>query len=298
MRVLVTGAGGFVGGHLVPRLTAEGFDVVATDRELDVADSAAIAAAIRRIRPGAIVHLAAQSSVVTSWREPESTYRVNYLGTRSVLSAAAGSGERIRVLLVSSAALYGSNPPGAAPFTESAALRPHSPYARTKAAADLLGAHFAARGVDVVRVRAFNHAGPGQTPDFVLPSFAMQIAEIEAGLREARLRVGNLDSLRDFLDVGDVVDAYLRLLDPAVPADVYNVASGVGVRVGDLLESLVGLSKARLEVAVEAERVRDTDCSIGDASRLRDATGWEPRTPIESTLASVLDDWRTRVAAR
>ena len=298
MRVLVTGAGGFVGGHLVPRLSAEGHDVIATDRDLDVADAAAVAAAVERLRPGAIVHLAAQSSVVASWRDPELTYRVNYLGTRSVLTAAAAHAEPIRVLLVSSAVLYGSKPPGAAPFTKTAALKPHSPYARSKAAADLLGAHFAARGCDVVRVRAFNHAGAGQTPDFVLPSFARQIAEIEAGLREPRLHVGNLDPLRDFLDVDDVVNAYLRLPDPAVPADVYNVASGVGVRVGDLLESLVGLSKARLEVAVEAERVRDTDCSIGDASRLRDATGWEPRTPIESTLASVLDDWRTRVAAR
>src|SRR5206468_2773368 len=163
--------------------------------------------------------------------------------------------------------------PGGAPFRETDPLAPRTPYARSKACADLLGARYAERGLDVVRVRPFNHTGPGQAPTFAVPAFARQIAAIAAGRGEPRIAVGNLASVRDFLDVDDVVDAYQRLLDRGVPADAYNVASGIGRRIGDVLGELIALSGVKCEIAVDPERVRPTDASTGDASRLRAVTG-------------------------
>jgi nucleoside-diphosphate-sugar epimerase len=206
-----------------------------------------------------------------------------------VLEAALREAPESRVLLVTSGEVYGVVPgTGATPFRETDALAPRTPYARTKAGADLLGTCYAERGLDVVRVRPFNHTGPGQSLSFVAPAFARQVAAIAAGKSEPRLVVGNLDSVRDFLDVDDVVDAYQRLLDRGVPADVYNVASGVGRRIGDLLDVLIELAGARCEIEVDPERVRPTDSSLGDATRLREATGWSPRTPWHDTLSRLL----------
>ena len=297
MRAWVTGAGGFVGRYLVPRLSARGFQVHATDRELDVADPEAVSAVVDEFEPGLIVHLAAISSVPEARREPARAYAVNFLGTRAVLEAAARHGGRVRVILVCSADAYGSAAPGEPPFDEATPLRPASPYARTKAAAELLGSAYADRGLDVVRARSFNHTGPGQTPGFVLPSFAKQAAEIAAGHREPRLSVGNLDSVRDFLDVQDVVDAYIRLADRKTPAGVYNVASGRGVRIGDALESVLQKTGVSAEIEVDAERFRPTDVAVGDATRLREATGWEPHVSFDDSLRSLVEDWKVRVSA-
>jgi len=297
MRVLVTGAAGFVGVHLLPRLEAEGWSVAASDREMDVSDPAAVEARVREVEPDAIIHLAAVSSVATSWQQPELTYRVNYLGTRSVLEVAQRTVPAARVILVSTADLYGSTEPGAPPFDESSALQPRSPYSRCKAAADLLGGIYAERGLDVVRVRPFNHTGPGQTDAFVLPSFARQVASIEAGRSEPSMRVGNLDSVRDFLDIDDVTDAYIRLLDPKVASGIYNVASGSGVRVGDALHTLCSLAGVEPRIEVASEFYRPTDHAVGDAERLRAATGWQPRIPFDRTLERLLDHWRERVTA-
>jgi len=294
VRVLVTGAAGFVGGHLLPLLAERGHEVVATDREVDVAEPAAVAASVSHAAPDAIVHLAAQSSVALSGREPLLTYRVNFLGTRAVLLAAARAPRRPRVLLVGSGEQYGVAAPGAPPFDESAALRPRSAYARTKACADLLGAAHAAAGLDVVRARSFNHTGPGQADAFVASSFARQAVEIASGRREPRLRVGNLDSVRDFLDVGDVVDAYARLLEPSVPAGAYNVASGEGRRIGDLLELILELADVHPAVTVDPERLRPTDHAVGDATLLRSVTGWRPRVPFREAILRLLADWRER----
>ncbi len=295
MRVLVTGAAGFVGRHLVPRLERDGFDVVATDRDLDVVDAAAVAATVAELEPQAVVHLAAQSSVPASWRDPALTYRVNFVGTRAVLEAVAALRPQARVLLVGSSDAYGTLESGAPPFTESSPLRPRSPYARSKAAADLLGASYAE--LEVVRMRAFNHAGAGQSDAFVLSSFARQIAEIERGLREPTLRVGNLDSVRDFLDVADVIEAYRLLLRPEVPAAAYNVASGSGRRIGELLARLLERARVRPWIEVDPERLRPRDASVGDASRLRAATGWRPRVPLDASLDALLEDWRRQVSA-
>ena len=293
----MTGAAGFVGRRLVPRMQREGWQVRAVDRELDVRDFDAVDGCVAELAPRVVVHLAAQSSVGQSHDEPEASARINFVGARNLLEAVARHAPRARVLLVGSGEQYGPAEPGSAPWTEAAPLRPSSPYARSKACADLLGARYAADGCDVVRVRAFNHTGPGQSDVFVLASFARQAAEIAARRRDPELVVGNLDSVRDFLDVDDVVDAYLRLLDPRVPAGAYNVASGVGRRIGALLDALRAQAEIEARVRVDPARVRSADASVGDAAKLRAATGWAPRVPFELTLRRLLDDWRARVAA-
>jgi GDP-4-dehydro-6-deoxy-D-mannose reductase len=298
VRVLLTGSRGFVGAHLVARLEASGLQPLATDREdLDVTDADAVAAMVAAERPEAVVHLAAVSSVGAARRDPQLAFRVNFAGARNLLAAVARFTPRARVLLVASGEVYGPLAAEAPPFDERAPLRPASVYGRSKAAADLLGAAWSARGLDVVRVRPFNHAGPGQAEDFVLASFARQLCRIEKGKQDRALRVGNLESIRDFLDVRDVVAAYAALLDRGVPAGAYNVASGRGWRIGTLLDRLMEIVGVRAEIRVEAGRLRPADRSVGDASRLRSATGWAPRIAIEVTLASLADDWRRRVSA-
>ncbi len=296
MRVFVTGARGFVGGHLVPRLIDEGFEVTATDLDLDVTDPTAVAGRLKLARPEAIIHLAAQSSVAASAIDPESTRSINYGGARSVLEGALRCGSQPRILLIGSADQYGKSSPDSPPLTEDSPLAPASAYARSKAEAEELGTSFVDQGLEVVRVRAFGHTGPGQSDTFVLSSFARQTAEIEAGRREALLRVGNLASVRDFMDVDDVVEAYVRLLDPDVPADIYNVASGVGTPLRDLLDTLLGLANQRPLIECDPERVRPADYLVGDASRLRAATGWAPTVPIERMLERLLEYWRRKIS--
>jgi GDP-4-dehydro-6-deoxy-D-mannose reductase len=298
VRVLVTGSRGFVGGHLLPQLEERGFRPLGTDRDdLDVTDPEAIAATLASERPDAIVHLAAVSSVAAAQSDPRLAFRVNFVGARNLFAAVSRTVPRARVLLVGSSEAYGPLALEAAPFDEGASLRPTSVYGRSKAAADLLGAAWSARGLDVVRVRAFNHSGPGQSDDFVLASFARQLCEIEKDKSDKVLRTGNLESIRDFLDVRDVAAAYAALLERRVPPGAYNVASGTGQRIGALLERLMEIVGVRADVCVDPARLRPPDRSIGDASRLRRATGWAPRIPIERTLASLVDDWRRRVSA-
>jgi GDP-4-dehydro-6-deoxy-D-mannose reductase len=288
VRIWITGAAGFVGRRLSAALASSGHTVIGVDREIEITDAPVVAKNLASARADAIVHLAAMSSPADALRDPTLAARVNYWGTRAMLEAARVEAPGARVLLVTSGEVYGNRALGAAAFRESDPLDPHTPYARSKACADLLGERYAGRGVDVVRVRPFNHTGPGQLPDFVAPAFARQVAAIAAGRSAPRIAVGNLDSVRDFLDVDDVVDAYQRLLDRAVPADVYNVASGVGRRIGDLLDALIDLAGTRCEIAVDPARVRPTDTAVGDASRLRAVTGWKPRVPWSQTLRRLL----------
>lgn len=296
MRIWITGASGFVGRRLLPRLEEAGHELITTDLELDVSLADAVSSAVRRIRPGAVVHLAAESSVARSLANPAACFRVNLLGARNLLRALAQHAPGARLLLVGSADQYGPRTPGTPPLRESDPLHPVSPYARSKTAAEQLGNLAFERGLDVVRVRPFNHTGAGQTDVFVASSFARQLAEIEAGLREPAMRVGNLESIRDFLDVDDVVDAYLRLLDPAVPADIYNITSGRSLSIKHVLERLLEHTDVRPQIALDPERMRPTDVQIGDGSRLRAATGWVPHTELSTTLLAVLDYWRSQIA--
>ncbi len=295
MRVLVTGARGFVGRHLVPRLSALGATPIAVDREMDVCDPRQITAAFEEHRPDAVIHLAAQSSDGRSRTEEELTFRVNYMGTLSVLRAAECCAPRARFLLVGSGAAYGPHALGIPPRRENDPLLPRSPYARSKAAADLLGGIFQKRGLSVLRLRPFNHTGPGQSDEFAVPSFARQIAASVASRQAARIRVGDLNAVRDWLHVDDVVDAYLALLDPAVPIDSYNIASGRGVSARDILHRLLELAGVEAEIEIDPARVRPADALIGDAQRLRERTGWTPRRSLNETLTAVLKDWQQRV---
>ena len=297
MRVVVTGAQGFVGRRLVARLEGRGDVVAGFDRELDVSDLAAVTGFVRQHHPEAVVHLAAKSSVAASFAAAAAVYRVNYLGARSVLAAVRDAAPAARLLLVGSGECYGPGQRDAPGFDESAPLRPRSPYAQAKAAADLLGARFAERGLSVVRVRPFPHTGPGQSDTFAASSFARQLAELEAGMRPPRLHVGELDSVRDYLDVDDVVAAYLDLLDPAVPAGCYNVASGNGVTLRRVLELLLSHSSSQPEIVIDPTRLRPADASLGCAAKLRDTTGWAPRIPLGDTLRRLLEAWRAQLSA-
>jgi GDP-4-dehydro-6-deoxy-D-mannose reductase len=294
VRVWVSGATGFVGAWLLPRLARDAHQVLA-DHEIDVCDAAALDAAIAAALPDAIVHLAARASVADSFADPAAAARVNYLGTLHLLRAVTRHAPRARVLLVSSSEVYGGSA-DAMPIGEERPLAPASPYARAKAAADRLGAVFAQDGLDVVRARPWNHTGPGQSDAYVASSFARQLAEMALGRREPSLRVGNLAAVRDFLDVADVVDAYARLLDPQVPAGAYNIATGVATTIARLLELLTAHAKLQPAVEVDPARVRTDRASVGDATKVREATGWSPQIPLEDTLARLFDDWRKRLS--
>ena len=316
MKVLVTGAGGFVAAHLVDFLRTEApdaelFGMVRPQTgaargpgagislvEADVNDPAGAEAALDEVVPDRIVHLAGQSSVHRSWIEPGSTLRTNVLGLVNLLDAVRRRGLRPAVLVVGSAEEYGPVDPAELPITERTPLRPSSPYAVSKVAqAALARLYGPAGGMRVVLTRTFHHTGPGRGEAFAESSFARQLAEIEAGLRPPVLRVGNLDAVRDYTDVRDVVRAYWALLDRGEGGEVYNVCSGRGRPVRELLDALLRAAGADAEVQVDPARLRRADVPVlvGDPSRLRDATAWEPRIPLERTLVDLLEDWRQRV---
>ena len=283
MRVLVTGAAGFVGKHLVPALERCGHETVGVDREVDVTEANGFETFVRKTLPQGLVHLAGQSSVAASSGAPDLTWHVNYVGGARVLEAVRRAAPSCRVLLIGSGEVYGSAPPGAPPFDEEAPFAPRSPYAHSKACVDRLGAAYAGLGVDVVCVRPFNHTGPGQADHFVAGSFARQAAEIACERRAPHVRVGNLDSVRDFLDVEDVVAAYVALLESDA-AGAFNVASGEGVRIGRLLESLLAIAGVEAEIEIDPARHRPADCAVGNAARLAQMTGWRPRVSLQQTL--------------
>ena len=294
MRAYVTGGSGFVGTWLRAFLAEAGDEVVATGAEVDVTDAAALEAALVDARPEAVYQLAGLAHVGRSWEEPAEYFRVNAGGTLNVLEAARRCPGPPTVLVVSSAEVYGSVRPDQLPVAESEPLRPVSPYAAGKAAAELVAvqAHLG-YGLPVVRARPFNHTGPGQSPTFVVPAFARRIV---AAQREGTgvLRVGNLSPARDILDVRDVVRAYRLLVQRGEPGDAYNVCSGTAVPVADLVGRMLALAGADLELVEDPELMRPVDVPVleGDASRLREATGWRPEVPLDDTLRAVLDEAR------
>ncbi len=309
MRVLVTGSAGFVGGHLITALRERGHDVAATDHAggadtlgVDVTDALSVNGAFELARPDAVAHLAAQAFVPASLDDPGATFRVNAVGTQNVLDAArlltAGGGVPPRVLLVSSADVYGVQPQEAYPLRETTAPRPANPYAASKVAAEALATAYARSfGVDVVVTRAFNHIGTGQDERFAVPAFARQLARIAAGA-EPVVHVGNLAATRDVLDVRDVCDAYVRILEGGGQAgEVYNVCSGTASSMSEILRRLIEIARVPVEVREDPARMRPADVpvSVGDAAKLREATGWSPRISLVTALRAVYDEARSRV---
>jgi GDP-4-dehydro-6-deoxy-D-mannose reductase len=318
VRVLITGVSGFVGGHLVERVRAEHpqaelFGLVkphgvvrgdepagVTCLEADLDDAAGVAAAVLAARPERVIHLAGQSSVQHSWMNPGGTLCTNVLGLVHLVEALLEHSLAPRLLVIGSADEYGAVDAAELPIREERALRPRSPYAVSKAAQSLLAREYAGQaGLWVVCTRTFPHTGPRRGEAFAESSFARQLAEIEAGRREPVLRVGNLDAVRDFSDVRDVVRAYWSLLEHGVCGQAYNVCSGTGVSIRELLERLIELSRVRVEVRVDPERLRPADIPalIGDPGKLRQATGWRPQLPLDQTLRDLLGYWRERVRA-
>jgi GDP-4-dehydro-6-deoxy-D-mannose reductase len=270
--------------------------------EADLNDPAGLEPVMDVVAPDRVLHLAGQSSVHLSWLDPGGTLRTNVLGLVNLVDALRRRGLRPPLLVVGSAEEYGPVGPEDLPLREDAPLLPASPYAASKAAQGLLAAEYArGLGLPVVRTRTFHHTGPGRGEAFAESSFARQIAEIEAGLRERVLLVGNLDSVRDYTDVRDVVRAYWALLDHAAElrGGVLNVCSGRGRKIRELLDVLLARAEVKVEIRVDQERLRPSDvpAQVGDPSLLRSLTGWEPRIPLERSLAELLDDWRARVRA-
>jgi GDP-4-dehydro-6-deoxy-D-mannose reductase len=311
MRALITGVGGFVGRHLLQHLQDEGDDVCGVGRsdnvlnigsapviQADLADRDAVERLVREVRPEAVYHLAAQSSPSESVANPWGTICNNLAGQLNVLEALLGAGLRPRVLVVGSSDEYGQVRPEDVPTSEDAPLRPITPYAVSKVGQDMMGfQYFAQHGLAVVRVRPFNHTGPGHDARFVIPSFARQLAEIEAGSREPVLRVGNLNVARDFIDARDMVRAYRLALVDGVPGEVYNIGSGRAVLISEMVDELIGLCRTRVDIRVNAARLRASDIprQEADTRKFTALTGWQPRIPWHTTLRDTFEYWRAKV---
>lgn len=300
MKALVTGASGFVGRHLVNHLRAAGDEVATTDRAdggPDLLDADGWAALFDAHKPEVLYHLAGDADVGGSWNHPRDTFRVNAEGTLVVLSAARDAGIQ-RVVNIGSADVYGRVPADRLPILETHPLEPVSPYAASKIAADYLGLQaWLGWGLEVVRVRPFNHIGPGQSDRFVAPAIALRVArnELDGG---DEVPVGNLSPKRDLTDVRDVVAAYRLLAEHGEPGDVYNVCSGHPVAISEIGEQLLAMATRPMRLVSDPDLFRPVDLPIlvGDHSKLTKRTGWEPAIPIATTLKDLMEDCRARLA--
>lgn len=313
MRILITGIGGFVGGHLTDHLLAEQAQidlhgaVIAPEHAipqaechvLDLQDQAGVRDLIARIRPDHIYHLAAQASVKRSFEDPWETLENNIHAQLNLITACLDQVTPPRMLIISSGEIYGAEGAPDKPTTEDAPLCPTNPYSVSKVTQDMLGLQYAlSHKLPIMRARPFNHLGPGQRTGFVAPDFAQQIARIEVGLQPPVLRVGSLTAERDFTDVRDIVRAYRMIMERGNPGEAYNIASGQYITIRYLLDVLLGYSTVKIATEVDPARIRPgkDNRSWGDASRLRCVTGWQPTISIEQTLLDVLNDFRQRVA--
>ncbi len=317
MRVLITGLTGFVGSHLADYLLARGdVEVYGTHRwrsrmdtvehlrgrvqlvECELRDASAVRSVMARVRPDRVFHLAAQSYVPTSWRAPGETLTGNVMIQLNLFEVARELGLPTRFQIAGSSEEYGRVLPHEVPIREENPLRPLSPYAVSKVTQDLLAyQYWMSYRLPIVRTRGFNHTGPRRGEVFVTSNFARQIAEIEKGLREPVVWVGNLEAVRDFTDVRDMVRAYWLALEHGEPGEVYNICSGRGYSIRNVLEILLDLAHVKVEVREDPARLRPSDVLVllGDCTKLRSVTGWEPTIPFEVTLRDILDHWRQRI---
>lgn len=307
---LITGATGFAGSHLLehlladlPRVTAwgnpsgrgvGGGDPRVEWQAIDLLDRRAVSEALAASAPSVIYHCAGSAHVGDSFSEPERALRLNVLGTHHVIDGVRAAGLPCRVLVTGSAMVYRQSERAT---DEASPIGPASLYGVSKLAQEMLALR--TTEIPVIVARPFNHAGPRQSPTYVTSSFAQQIAEIEAGLRDPVIHVGNLDSRRDITDVRDTVRAYRLLAERGTPARPYNVCSGQAYRIRDLLDELVALARVPITVETDPSRLRPSDIPItlGDCTRLQQETGWRPLIPITDTLRDLLDYWRARTSA-
>lgn len=286
-----------MGGWLARYLESLGDQVIAIDHEVDITDPPVLLAAVREARPDAIYHLAALTHVGRSWEEPLRVLEVNVIGTGAVLAAARECGTDPRVLVTSSAEVYGAvTDPSRLPLTEDSPTAPLSPYAASKLAAEALAAQARiGHGQHVITVRPFNHIGPGQSTNFAVGALAKRIVDAERRGAPS-IPVGNLSARRDFTDVRDVVRAYRLLIEADDPADVYNVCTGRDVSIRELAEGLLRLAGTSLELETDPALVRPVEVPVlqGDPGRLVGDTGWKPEVSLEETLADVLGYWQAQ----
>jgi GDP-4-dehydro-6-deoxy-D-mannose reductase len=311
VRALITGITGFAGGHLAQILLDRGDTLVGVARHTqsglehlrqavtlvsaDLNDPVAVTSLLNDIQPEAIYHLAGQAFVPTAWADPWGTLENNIRPQLNILQAMIRQNSPARLLIVASNQVYGEVEESQLPLNEDTPLRPNNPYGVSKVAQDMLGLQYhLSHGLDVLRVRAFNHIGPRQNPVFVAASFARQIAQIEAGIIEPRIQVGNLTAKRDFTDVTDVMRAYALLVDHGDSGEAYNVGTGQAHSIQYLLDVLLSYSEVNIDIEQDPARMRpsDVDSVYADISKLRAKTGWEPNVKFEDSLQSVLDYWR------
>lgn len=262
--------------------------------QVDIRREDDVRCALREFKPSEIYHLAGISDVDSSWSDPRLTFEVNVAGTFNLLEAAMGLASPPRILNVSTAQVYGASDQ---PLTEKSAVSPDNPYAGSKAMAEMLRISFReAKGGGIITARSFNHTGSGQLDTFVLPSIAKQFAEIEIASRPPKLTVGNIDVKRDFTDVRDVVQAYRALLEKGRAGEVYNVCSGVGVRLSEVIKQFQAVCKTVVTVEVDPALLRpgETPVVVGDLTKIRKETGWSPQIPIEKTIVDLMDYWRKK----
>ncbi|HTY08036.1 MAG TPA: GDP-mannose 4,6-dehydratase [Candidatus Edwardsbacteria bacterium] len=311
MKSFITGIEGFAGHYLAQLLRQQGqvvagcfYDQSQTGglpdgcelHRLDLRDYPAAAAVIAQANPDRIYHLAAQSSAARSFQQPRETFDINVGGWVNLLEAVRQSGAKPRILLVSSCEVYG--PSGVEkPITETQAYNPVSPYAASKVMQEIAALQYArSYGMDLVIARPFPHVGPGQPPQFALPSFAQQIAAIVKQGREAKLRVGNLQARRDLSDVRDVAEAYLLLAERGRAGEAYNICSGAAISIEQALRMLLAMSGRQIAVEVDPARLRPSDVPVlwGDNTKIKDETGWAPRHTVDQALRRLLDHWLER----
>ncbi len=308
---LVIGAAGFVGHYLLDEMHVHGMECYATKLphenqehpyaqifNLDILNKEEIVSLLSQVQPDYIFHLAAQSSVGVAWKNPGLTVDVNIKGSINVMDAVRELSYKPRVLLIGSGEEYGHILPGETPITEDNLLRPGNIYAATKACQNMIGSIYSkAYNMEIMMVRAFNHVGPSQAPLFVVSDFCKQVAEIEKGLREPIMRVGNLAARRDFTDVRDVVRAYVQLIQCGVPGETYNVGSGHARTIQAILDMIISQANISIKVEVDPNRLRPVDVPIieADITKLQQLTGWKPEIPLKQTIQETLDYWRVQV---